>query len=198
MHKGATPGRVAANRNRDFAHAKNVEHVELPRGKWGDITPSFWFKLQREGIRYLTPHTLHPVIDIMDEQREIVDMGGTMRLGVYPAKLEPGSVVARAYAEELVYERHRHRYEVNNRYRTKLEEAGLHCSGTSPDDRLVEFVELSPDVHPFFVATQAHPEFKSRPNRPHPLFAAFVRAAAERAEGRAPRLPMESLDLLEA
>ena len=144
------------------------------------------------------PHTLHPVIDIMDEQREIVDMGGTMRLGVYPAKLEPGSVVARAYAEELVYERHRHRYEVNNRYRTKLEEAGLHCSGTSPDDRLVEYVELSPDVHPFFVATQAHPVFKSRPNRPHPLFAAFVRAAAERAEGRAPRLPMESLDLLEA
>ena len=125
----------------------------------------------------------------MDEQREIVDMGGTMRLGVYPAKLEPGSVVARAYGEELVYERHRHRYEVNNRYRTKLEEAGLHCSGTSPDDRLVEYVELAPEVHPFFVATQAHPEFKSRPNRPHPLFAAFVRAAAERAEGRAHGCP---------
>jgi CTP synthase len=97
-----------------------------------------------------------------------------------------------------VYERHRHRYEVNTRYRTKLEEAGLRCSGTSPDDRLVEYVELAPEVHPFFLATQSHPEFKSRPNRPHPLFAAFVRAAAERAEGRAPRLPIDTLDAVPA
>ena len=128
----------------------------------------------------------------MDEQREVVDLGGTMRLGAYPARLLPGSVVHAAYGEEVVYERHRHRYEVNNRYRSKLEEAGLVCSGVSPDDRLVEFVELPPDVHPFFVATQAHPEFKSRPDRAHPLFAAFVRAAAERADGRAPRLPIET------
>jgi CTP synthase len=134
------------------------------------------------------PHTPHPVIDLMDEQRAVVDKGGTMRLGSYPAKLVLGSVVQRAYGEEVVYERHRHRYEVNNRYRARLEEAGMVCSGVSPDDRLVEFLEL-PD-HPFFVATQAHPEFKSRPDRPHPLFAAFVRAAKERAEGRSPRLPI--------
>ena len=135
------------------------------------------------------PHSPHPVIDLMDEQRDVVDKGGTMRLGTYPAKLLPGSVVHAAYGEALVYERHRHRYELNNRYRAKLEEAGMVCSGLSPDDRLVEFIEL-PD-HPFFVGTQAHPEFKSRPDRPHPLFAAFVRAALERAEGRVPRLPID-------
>jgi len=140
------------------------------------------------------PHTPHPVIDLMDEQRDVVDMGGTMRLGAYPAKLAEGSVVRDAYGSEVIYERHRHRYEVNNRYRHRLEDAGLRCSGTSPDDRLVEFVELSPSVHPFFVATQAHPEFKSRPDRPHPLFAAFLRAAKHRADGRAPKLPIEALE----
>ncbi len=135
-------------------------------------------------------HSPHPVIDLMDEQREITDLGGTMRLGAYPAKLLPGSIVHRAYGDEVVYERHRHRYEVNNKYRRALAEAGLVSSGTSPDDRLVEFIELPEAVHPFFVATQAHPEFKSRPDRPHPLFAAFVAAARDRAEGRAPRLPI--------
>jgi CTP synthase len=139
-----------------------------------------------------SPSTPHPVIDLMDEQRDVVDLGGTMRLGAYPAKLAPGTIVQRAYGEAVVYERHRHRYELNNRYRRRLEEAGLVCSGTSPDDRLVEYVELDPAVHPFFVATQAHPEFKSRPDRPHPLFAAFVAAARDRAEGRAPRLPIEA------
>ena len=128
----------------------------------------------------------HRVIDLMDEQREVVDYGGTMRLGVYPAKLDPGSQVQRAYDESIVYERHRHRYEFNPRYRTRLEEAGLWCSGTSPDDRLVEFIELP--SHPFWVGTQAHPEFKSRPNRPHPLFRELVGAALARAEGRKPRL----------
>ena len=135
-------------------------------------------------------HSPHPVIDLMDEQREIIDLGGTMRLGAYPAKLLPGSIVHRAYGEEVVYERHRHRYEVNNKYRRTLTDAGLVSSGTSPDDRLVEFIELPETLHPFFVATQAHPEFKSRPDRPHPLFAAFVAAARDRAEGRAPRLPI--------
>jgi CTP synthase len=135
-------------------------------------------------------HSPHPVIDLMDEQREIVDLGGTMRLGAYPAKLLPGSIVHRAYGDEVVYERHRHRYEVNNKYRRALADAGLVSSGTSPDDRLVEFIELPETLHPFFVATQAHPEFKSRPDRPHPLFAAFVSAARDRAEGRAPRLPI--------
>ncbi len=140
------------------------------------------------------PHSPHPVIDLMDEQREVVDLGGTMRLGAYPAKLLPGTIVQRAYGQEVVYERHRHRYELNNKYRRPLEEAGVVCSGTSPDDRLVEFVELQRSLHPFFVATQAHPEFKSRPDRPHPLFAAFVAAARDRAEGRAPRLPMEAAE----
>jgi CTP synthase len=117
-------------------------------------------------------------------------MGGTMRLGAYPAKLVPGTLARAAYGEEVVYERHRHRYEVNNRYRQTLEDNGLVLSGTSPDGLLVEFVELPATVHPFYVATQAHPEFKSRPNRPHPLFAAFVQSALDRAEGRLPRLPM--------
>jgi CTP synthase len=128
----------------------------------------------------------HPVIDLMDDQREVVNYGGTMRLGVYPARLRPGSQVAAAYGEPFVYERHRHRYEFNPRYRRRLEDAGLVASGTSPDDRLVEFVEL--ESHPFWIGTQAHPEFKSRPDRPHPLFAAFVGAALARADARAPRL----------
>ncbi|MBI2168299.1 MAG: CTP synthase [Actinobacteria bacterium] len=138
-------------------------------------------------------HTPHPVIDLMDEQREVVDYGGTMRLGAYPARLVPGTLVYEAYGEEVVYERHRHRYEVNPKHRARLEEAGLVCAGTSPDDRLVEFVELPTSTHPFFVATQAHPEFKSRPDRPHPLFREFVRAARARREGRAPRLPIEAV-----
>ena len=137
-------------------------------------------------------HSPHPVIDLMDEQKSIVDMGGTMRLGAYPARLAAGTRVREIYGEEVVYERHRHRYEFNNRYRQRLEDHGMVCSGTSPDGLLVEFIELPPHLHPFFVATQAHPEFKSRPNRPHPLFAAFVEAARQRAEGRSPRLPIET------
>ncbi len=135
----------------------------------------------------------YPVIATMDDQVAVVegdrDMGGTMRLGSYPATLVPGSVVAEAYGSTEVTERHRHRYEVNNAYRDKLEAAGLLFSGTSPDGRLVEYIELPPDVHPFFAGTQAHPEFKSRPTRPHPLFAAFVGAAV--AYNAAERLPVE-------
>jgi CTP synthase len=148
--------------------------------------------LERANSSEFDPHSPNPVIDLMDDQRTVVDMGGTMRLGAYPAKLVAGTRVAEAYGEEVVYERHRHRYEVNNRFRARLEEAGMVCSGTSPDGRLVEFVELA--SHPFFVATQAHPEFKSRPDKPHPLFAAFVRAALDRAEGRRPKLPLPSFD----
>jgi len=136
------------------------------------------------------PSTPDPVIDLMDEQKDIVDMGGTMRLGAYPAKLVAGSRVREVYGEEVVYERHRHRYELNNRYRQVLEERGMVLSGMSPDGLLVEFIELPAATHPFFVATQAHPEFKSRPDHAHPLFAAFVAAAKERAEGRSPRLPI--------
>jgi CTP synthase len=130
--------------------------------------------------------TPYPVIDLMDDQADVVDMGGTMRLGAYPAMLAPGSQVAAIYGTEVVSERHRHRYEFNARFRSRLEEAGLSCSGTSPDGRLVEFIELP--SHPFWVGTQAHPEFKSRPERAHPLFRELVGAALERAEGREPRL----------
>jgi CTP synthase len=133
------------------------------------------------------------VIATMADQLDVVagdkDMGGTMRLGSYPAALTPGSLVAEAYGSTSVTERHRHRYEVNNAYREQLAKAGLVISGTSPDGHLVEFVELPRDVHPFFVATQAHPEFKSRPTRAHPLFRAFVAAALERSA--ASRLPVE-------
>ncbi|GAA3232162.1 CTP synthase [Pseudonocardia petroleophila] len=125
--------------------------------------------------------TPHPVISTMADQRDVVagerDMGGTMRLGAYPATLGAGTVVAAAYGTREVSERHRHRYEVNNAYRSRLEEAGLVFGGNSPDGTLVEFVELPAEEHPFYVGTQAHPELKSRPTRPHPLFAAFVKAA---------------------
>ncbi|HWS58304.1 MAG TPA: CTP synthase [Actinotalea sp.] len=133
------------------------------------------------------PATEHPVIATMAEQRAIVggdgDMGGTMRLGSYDAVLVPGSVVATAYGSDRVSERHRHRYEVNNAYREQLEEAGLVVSGVSPDRSLVEFVELPHEVHPYYVATQAHPEFQSRPTRAHPLFAGLVQAALARRAG---------------
>ncbi len=127
------------------------------------------------------PMTPHPVIDLLDSQQDVEDMGGTMRLGVYPAKLAEGSLAAELYGQPLVYERHRHRWEVNNRYRRDLEEAGLRLSGVSPDDRLVEIVELP--THPYFIATQFHPEFTSRPDRPHPLFVGLIRAALKRKRG---------------
>jgi len=124
------------------------------------------------------PGCEHPVIALLPDQHDVEDMGGTMRLGSYPAKLLDGTKVRAAYGEPVVYERHRHRFEFNNRYRRAFEEHGWVFSGLSPDERLVEFVELSD--HPFFVATQAHPEFKSRPNRPHPLFLGLVAAAVQR------------------
>ncbi len=142
------------------------------------------------------PDTPHPVISTMADQEQIVageaDLGGTMRLGAYPAALVKGSVVAKAYGSDSVSERHRHRYEVNNAYRDKIAASGLRFSGTSPDGHLVEFVEYPADVHPFFVATQAHPELKSRPTRPHPLFAALVSAALKYK--LAERLPVDISD----
>ena len=133
--------------------------------------------------------TGHPVIDLLPEQRDVSDKGGTMRLGLYPCKLLPGTRAALAYQEPVVYERHRHRFEFNNAYREAMWEAGMVFSGTSPNDRLVEIIELKD--HPWFVASQFHPEFRSRPNRPHPLFREFVRAAATRAGvlPSAPALP---------
>ncbi|MFX3634673.1 MAG: CTP synthase [Candidatus Pristimantibacillus sp.] len=123
----------------------------------------------------INPSTPYPVIDLLPEQKDIEDLGGTMRLGLYPCKLTPGSLAATEYGDELVYERHRHRYEFNNEYRERIESAGLQISGTSPDGRLVEMVEMA--NHPWFLAVQFHPEFTSRPNRPQPLFRGFVRAA---------------------
>ncbi len=142
--------------------------------------------LERANSREFDTLTPYPVIDLMDDQQNVVDKGGTMRLGAYVAQLVPGSVVAEAYGAQVVSERHRHRYEVNPRFRSRLEEGGLVCSGSSPDGRLVEFVELP--GHPWWVGTQAHPEFKSRPDRPHPLFRELLGAALARAEGRLPRL----------
>ena len=137
------------------------------------------------------PTTSHPVIDLMESQHGVADMGGTMRLGRYPAKLDEGSKVRSLYGQEVVYERHRHRWEVNNRYRRDLESVGVRLSGLSPDDNLVEFIELID--HPFFVATQAHPEFQSRPDVPHPLFVGLVRAAIQRPAPSDAEIDVEQL-----
>jgi CTP synthase len=120
-----------------------------------------------------------PVIDLLPEQKEVSDLGGTMRLGADPVKVHPGTAAQEIYGEAVIYERHRHRYEVSISLRKRLEHAGLIVSGTSPDERLVEIIELHD--HPFFVASQFHPEFKSRPERPAPLFREFVRHALQRA-----------------
>jgi CTP synthase len=123
--------------------------------------------------------TEYPIIDLMPDQRDIADMGGTMRLGVYPCRLAPDTIAARAYQNmgfgEIISERHRHRFEFNNQYRKQMMEAGMIFSGLSPDERLVEIVELAD--HPFMIGSQFHPEFKSRPNKPHPLFRAFIEAS---------------------
>jgi CTP synthase len=154
-------------------------------------------KLSDAGSTEFDPNAAEPVIATMEEQLDIVDgegdMGGTMRLGLYPADLTPGSIVAEAYAADRVEERHRHRYEVNNKFRGDLEAAGMVFSGLSPDHELVEFIELPRDVHPYYVATQAHPELRSRPTRPHPLFSGLVAAAIMRQ--RELRLPVDESGL---
>uniref|UniRef100_UPI003B3AD694 CTP synthase n=1 Tax=Pseudactinotalea sp. TaxID=1926260 RepID=UPI003B3AD694 len=140
--------------------------------------------LEKASSTEFDPETPDPLVATMAEQLAIVggegDMGGTMRLGRYEAVLEPGSLVAEVYGSEKASERHRHRYEVNNSYRDDLEAAGLKISGRSPDSSLVEFVELDREQHPYYVSTQAHPEFKSRPTRAHPLFRGLVQAALDR------------------
>lgn len=130
----------------------------------------------------LNPRTVHPVIDLMPDQADIEDIGGTLRLGSYPCVLKKGTLSHQVYGEETIHERHRHRYEVNNDYRNVLEENGMILSGMSPDGRIIEMIELKD--HPFFIATQAHPELKSRPNRPHPLFKGFIQAALAYREGK--------------
>ncbi len=134
--------------------------------------------------------TPHPVIDLLPGQESVGDKGGTMRLGLWPAKLAPGSAAHERYGDDVVYERHRHRYEVNPAYHRTLEAVGLRFSGISPDGRLAEIIELP--GHPFFMGSQFHPEFRSRPNRPHPLFAGFVKAAVARAEAREQREPVRT------
>ncbi len=133
--------------------------------------------LERANSSEFDPETAHPVINLLPEQRDVVDLGGTMRLGLYPCRLKPDTLAFSLYQEEVVYERHRHRYEFNNTYRNQFLATGYEISGSSPDGRLVEIIELKD--HPFFLATQFHPEFRSRPNSPHPLFLGFVKAIIE-------------------
>ena len=128
----------------------------------------------------INPETPHAIIDLLPEQKDIEELGGTLRLGLYPCKLSEGTKAYEAYQDEVVYERHRHRYEFNNQYRQMMEEKGFVFSGTSPDGRLVEIVELQ--EHPWFVASQFHPEFISRPNRPQPLFREFIGASLKNKE----------------
>ncbi len=156
--------------------------------------------LQKAGSTEFDPDTVEPVISTIEEQKKFVqgagDLGGTMRLGLQPAALTEGSVVRAAYGEAIAHERHRHRYEFNDAYREQLEKAGLVFSGVNPDLGLVEFVELPKDVHPYYVATQAHPELRSRPTRPHPLFAGLIGAAIERQ--RELRFPIDESGLRRA
>jgi len=136
-------------------------------------------KLENANSAEFDAATLNPVINLLPEQQDVVDLGGTMRLGLYPCRIAAGTLADRLYGEEVIYERHRHRYEFNNAYRTLFLETGYVISGTSPDGRLVEIVELP--THPFFIASQFHPEFQSRPSHPHPLFQGFVQAAIQMA-----------------
>jgi CTP synthase len=153
--------------------------------------------LEKAASTEFDPDCPEPVIATMEEQKSFVDgagdLGGTMRLGLYPATLADGTVAREAYGEAMITERHRHRYEVNNHYREQLEAAGLVFSGTNPDLGLVEFVELPREVHPYYVSTQAHPELRSRPTRPHPLFAGLIGAAIERQ--RELRFPIDERGL---
>jgi CTP synthase len=169
-----TEGKIIATR---YARENNIPFLGICLGMQMACVEGARNLLQLEGANSseIDPETPHPIIDLLPEQKEIEDLGGTMRLGLYPCKLAPDSLAQKAYGNGLVYERHRHRYEFNNEYREDLEKVGFRFSGTSPDGRLVEIIELT--NHPWFVATQFHPEFRSRPNRPHPLFRDFVHAA---------------------
>jgi CTP synthase len=176
-------GKINAAR---FAREREVPFLGICLGMQIAVTDFARHVVGMEGANSaeFDPETPYPVIDLLPEQKEVDDMGGTMRLGADPVKLHPETQARAAYGEPVIYQRHRHRYEVNNLLRRRLEDAGLVCSGTSPDDRLVEVIELP--GHPFLMASQFHPEFKSRPNRPEPMFREFVGAALERARQRPP------------
>jgi len=141
-------------------------------------------KLENANSAEFAPDATNPVINLLPEQQDVVDLGGTMRLGLYPCRIAPNTLAASLYQEEVIYERHRHRYEFNNAYRNLFLDTGYAISGTSPDGRLVEIIELP--QHPFFIATQFHPEFRSRPSSPHPLFLGFVQASVQQAHGEEP------------
>lgn len=170
----AFEGKIAAAR---FAREHGVPYLGICLGLQAAVCEYARNVVGLEGATSaeFDEETPFPVIDLMPEQEDVVDKGATMRLGSYPCKLAEGSLAEKVYGQSLIYERHRHRYEVNNAYRDRLEEAGLRISGLSPDERLVEMIELP--HHPWFIASQAHPEFKSRPHRPHPLFRDFIGAA---------------------
>ena len=139
-------------------------------------------KLKDASSSELDPESTNPVIHLLPEQQDIVDLGGTMRLGVYPCRLQPDTIGKKIYKEDVIYERHRHRYEFNNSYRQTFLDSGYKISGTSPDGRLVELIEFS--KHPYFLACQYHPEFLSRPGKPHPLFQGLIRTCQKELEKR--------------
>ncbi len=178
-------GKIAAA---DYARVKNIPCLGICLGLQVMVCSYARSKggLTDANSTEFNPATRNPVIDLMESQSEVADKGGTMRLGSYVAKLAPGSRVFELYGDEVVSERHRHRYEVNPNFHSRLLEAGLIFSGMSPDKKLVEFIEI--DNHPFWVGTQAHPEFKSRPDRPHPLFVGLIYAAIDRSESKSARL----------
>jgi CTP synthase len=173
-------GKIAAAR---IARERGVPYLGICLGMQVAVAEFARHVVGMEGANSteFDPETPFPVIDLLPEQKEISDLGGTMRLGADPVKLHDDTRVRELYGEAVIYERHRHRYEVNNHLRRRIEAAGLVCSGTSPDEQLVEAIELPEREHPFFVASQYHPEFKSRPDRPAPLFRGFVRAALDHA-----------------
>jgi CTP synthase len=173
-----TEGKILAAR---YARENNIPYLGLCLGMQLMVVEFARYVLGDEDANSaeFDRSTAHPVIDLLPDQKDIVDMGGTMRLGLYPCQLTPGSLAGQAYQLDLVHERHRHRFEFNNAYRDVLREAGMCYSGLSPDGRLVEIAEL--ENHPYMIGTQFHPEFLSRPNRPHPLFLGFVGAAKQRA-----------------
>lgn len=175
----------------NYARQNNIPYLGLCLGMQVMVIEFGRYALgsQQANSTEFDPDTPYPVIDLMPEQHEVTDMGGTMRLGIYPCHLVPLTQAARAYGETIVYERHRHRFEFNNRFREPLEQKGLIPSGLSPDNRLVEIVEVKD--HPWMVACQFHPEFKSRPSHPHPLFTSFVGAAKKTlVEGTQVTLPL--------
>lgn len=168
----------------NFARVNNIPYLGICLGMQIAIIEFARNVLGLEGANSaeINPETPYPVIDILPEQKNVTDMGGTMRLGQYPCVLNPDSKAFALYGSSMIYERHRHRYEVNNDYRQELLAGGMIFAGTSPDNHIVEMVEIP--NHPWFIAGQFHPEFKSRPNKPHPLFTGFVSAAAERLKNR--------------